>query len=56
MNQATIREMIEQATPQERRQFRAIVNYELTSLRKRRKRTLEPEGEDHVNCRNDIKS
>lgn len=54
MNQATIREMIEQASPAEKRQFRAIVNYELTSLRKRRKRTLEPEGEDNEQRNNSI--
>lgn len=47
MTPATIREMIEQASPAERRQMKAIVNYNLNSLRKRRKASLIPEGEEH---------
>ncbi len=40
-----MKEMIEQATPKERKQLRAYINYSLNSLRKRRKKSLEPEGE-----------
>jgi hypothetical protein len=43
-----MREMIERATDKERKQLKAVANDKLNSLRKRRKRTLEPDvGEDH---------
>lgn len=47
MTNASIRELIEQATPAERKQMKAVVNDKLNSLRKRRKRTLVPEREYH---------
>jgi hypothetical protein len=41
-----MRELIECASGREKRQMKAIVNEKLNSLRKRRKKSIEPERED----------
>lgn len=47
-----MREMIECATEKEKRQLKAYINYSLNSLRKRRKKSLEPEGDEEDEHRN----